>query len=188
VSDSPNKSIRIAFLAAVAIFALVTAVTFFLIGGTAEDDDPTPDDALAWDSTHTVRAGQNAYAAADQEGALGLEMIEYALDPASGVVEGSVQNTAEDPYVNVQVGFELQDASGSSVGMVRDTVPEIAPGGSWLFRIAVTQANASSASLVDLTGGRRDATGRMVDPYVTPSEDGYYRSADPTPSNDVRPR
>ncbi len=52
--STPNNGIRIAFLAAIAVFAIVTVVTFTLIGGGAQDSDPTPDDALMRDKTSRI--------------------------------------------------------------------------------------------------------------------------------------
>jgi hypothetical protein len=181
-----NQGIRIAFLAAVAVFALVTAVTFFAIGGGAEDEDPTPDDGAGpvegrGEQAEAIRDQDVAYAATDAEGGLGLEMIDFQLDPGSSVVEGSVQNTANDPYVNVQVAFRLTDAQGNTAGIVRDTTSQINPGHTWVFRIPTT-ATATTAELDDLSGGRLNATPRLDDPRVTPAQDGYQRSADPTPN------
>lgn len=181
-----NKGIRIAFLAAIAVFALVTAVTFIAIGGTAEDEDPTPDDGAGpvagrAEQAQAVRDQEVAFAATDAEGGLGLEMIDYKLDIGSRVVEGSVQNTANDPYVNVQVAFRLTDAQGNTAGTVRDTTSQINPGHTWVFRVPAT-ATATTAELDDLSGGRLNATPRLDDPTVTPAQDGYQRSADPTPN------
>ncbi len=178
--STPNKGIRIAFLAAIAVFAIVTVVTFVLIGGGAEDTDATPDDAAMRDSAQTARIDDNVYSATDQGGTLGLEVTNFALDPGSRVIEGSVQNTANDAFVDVQVAFRLMNARGERIATVRDTVPEVSPGETWVFRIS-TDAAASSAELADLTGGRRVATDRMDDPNVTPAQAGYDRSADPTP-------
>ncbi len=184
--STPNKGIRIAFLAVIAVFAIVTVVTFALMGGGAEDTDPTPDDAALRDSAQTARVDDNVYADPTQGGTTGLEVTSFALDPSSRVIEGSVQNTANDAFVDVQVAFRLMNARGERITTVRDTVPEVAPGETWVFRIP-TDAAASSAELADVTGGRRVATGRMDDPTVTPAQAGYDRSADPTPGTVAKP-
>ncbi len=184
--STPNNGIRIAFLAVIAVFAIVTAVTFFVIGGGAEDTDPTPDDALLRDSAQSALTDDSVYAATDQAGTTGLEVTDFALDPGNRVIEGSVQNTANDAFVNVQVAFRLLNERGEGVATVRDTVPEVSPGETWVFRIPI-EATASSAELEDLTGGRRITTGRMDDPNVTPAQAGYDRSADPTPGTAAKP-
>lgn len=66
-----------------------------------------------------------------------LVLSRYELQRVPAVVSGTVVNNTGRPFVNVQVGFHLFDASGSRVGAVRDTAPVVEADDSWIFRIGL---------------------------------------------------
>ena len=97
----------------------------------------------------------------------------YTLKPAGNVVEGSVMNNTDQPYVNVQVAFDLLSADSTRLATVRDTASEVGPGGSWYFRAAYPpDVSPTSARNTEVSGEQREVTDRQADPAYEQNEEG----------------
>lgn len=77
----------------------------------------------------------------DESSPSDLRILEYAFDPASRQLQGSVMNDSERWYVNIQVEFVYLDVDGDSAGTVRDTTRELAAGETWRFDIFIDEAD-----------------------------------------------
>ena len=95
----------------------------------------------------------------------GLVLTDYVMNSRAKVVEGSVMNNTTQPFVNVQVAFDLFDADSTRLASIRDTTSEVGPGESWSFSVAYPpEISAAHATNTDVSGTQKDVVGFQADP------------------------
>ncbi|MBL69364.1 MAG: hypothetical protein CMO74_13115 [Verrucomicrobiales bacterium] len=71
-------------------------------------------------------------------------------------ISGSVKNnSATDPYFEVTVKFQIQDAQGQPLGVVQDYKAFLDPGKTWDFRVLVIDPDARNYTFLGPIGGVR---------------------------------
>lgn len=92
-------------------------------------------------------------------------MLDYQYDRQAGEVSGSVLNNTRQPFVNIQIGFRLLDASEQVVGTVADTLGQIGPSATQRFNIVLPVDQAvTSVEPQLLTAQQRNVVGPQADP------------------------
>lgn len=163
MSDINAKTTQKWVLGAIAVFGVLSIVMFVLASVRGERDA----DPGALEEQAELAAERAAVPDSASLATSALRVVEQRFDPAGREIEGSILNTTNFSFVNVQVGFDLLASDGRVVGQARDTTSTIGPGETWIFNISlVGDAAASSVRLASLTGGRMDggAPGTSIDP------------------------
>jgi hypothetical protein len=87
-----------------------------------------------------------------------LEFIKDSLDFQAGgesftsYVAGSVRNNTDHTYSYVQITIGLYDSADNQVGSTIDNVNGLEPGKIWKFKALVSEDNAASCKILDVTG------------------------------------
>ncbi len=180
--EEKNTVVRRWLLGSIAFFAIAIVVVFIWMAVAPRQAPETSPEGVAQNPGNIRLGPVTERALANETDGIGL--AEYRFDPGTRRIEGSVMNSTNYPYVNVQVSFDLLQSDGSRIGEARDTARSIEPGGAWLFNIAIPEnATISSVRPASLTGGRRGVVGPQSNPDVTQREAG--RGGD-LPEDNVR--
>ena len=166
MADAQKASINVFFVTAALVLVGLIGIGVLYLSGPRENIDEgetTPD------STGGIRTSDEA--ATLDTLRQGLVLSEYTLKPAGNVVEGSVMNNTNQPFVNVQVAFDLLSADSTLLATTRDTASEVGPGGSWYFRAVYPPDVApASARNAEVSGTQKEVTGQQTDPTYDQNE------------------
>lgn len=157
MADAGKISVRVFFITlAVAFVALVGLGVFYLAGDREEVDNPGDEverEEIANAETETVEREYESEAEVI-EGLRGeLNLVNYQLERQRDVVTGSVMNNTSNPFVNVQVAFDLLGADSTRLASARDTTSEIEPGNTWQFSANVPPNTAAVYATLDTLRG-----------------------------------
>ncbi len=185
MADAGKTSVRIFFITLVAaLLALVGLGVFYLVGPRAEVDNPGDEverEEIANAETETVGREYEREAEVIDTLRGELNLLDHKLERSRDVVTGSVMNNTSNPFVNVQIAFDLLGADSTRLASARDTTSEIEPGNTWQFSANVPPNTAAvSARLDTLIGTPRNETGpesTRPPEYVEPETEGGGSSA-----------
>lgn len=167
MADAQRASVRIFFITVVLVLIGLVGLGIFYLASSGEnigEGESEREDVMVNDEAETLER--------IDEG--DLVLTEYTVERSAKVVEGSVLNNTNQPFVNVQVAFELLDADRALLAVVRDTASEVGPGESWYFRVSYPpDVSVAHADLAELTGYQKEVIGRQADPTYEQNEPDY---------------
>lgn len=175
MADVQKASTKVFFITAALVLVGLIGIGVLYLAGPREDID---EDAAMRDPD-SVRTSEEAVTLDTLR--RGLVLSEYTLKPGGNVVEGSVMNNTDQPFVNVQVAFDLLSADSALLATTRDTASLLEPGGSWYFRAVYPPDVApANARVADVSGTQKEVSGIQTDPVY---EDPPYEQDETEPNS-----
>ncbi|MBL8397070.1 MAG: hypothetical protein JNL84_02840 [Candidatus Accumulibacter sp.] len=133
---------------------LLLLAVWLAVASACNRDAPTPTAGR-----EEAKPAATAAAAAPSPGAkktiteLTLRDLRITRDEAGQLIaQGTVDNTATRVLKHVEATLKIFDEKGTEIGTLKPSVDQLQPLYGWTFKIPIQSANASKATVVEITG------------------------------------
>lgn len=171
MADAQRISVNVFFATmVVATLAILGLGAYYLVGPRPYDDEAREGADRASIAGYESEAQVIDSLRADGD----LDLADYQFESGRNAVTGSVMNNTAQPFVRVEVIFDVYDADSARVAVARDTTSEVEPGNTWQFSASVPPNRSGAyATLREIKGAQKpvlESQGARTPDYIDSSE------------------